>query len=343
MNNFFDSLYDALGITTVIDSLKTKESIIDTDSEIAKEDETYHSEQIEPVKFDYTPQTLDDYIGQDAAKARIRTYIKKVKTIKPVHLVVSGTRGHGKSTIVYIICNMLGVEPDTYVGGSFTIDNLKTFLQKNSEDNKLHVLFLDEIHSLSKEVSEYMLPLLKSFVMPEGNQKVKPFLMMGATTNLEILQNSSAPFLDRCDLLELDHYNSHDIKTILKNYNDKLYKKNINEEVYDLLSINIRYNPRTTLSAFDDFIIEENIETVLKGRQVIKDGLTTKDLIVLKHLAEIKSPVGNEVLAIITNQTKASYKDLQEPYLLQYGYISRKSRGRVITEKGLKLLSELQV
>jgi Holliday junction DNA helicase RuvB len=248
----------------------------------------------------------------------------------------------GKSTLIYIIAKMLGCIPDTYVGGSFTIDNLHSFLKRNAQDNQLHILFIDEIHALNREVSEYMLPLLQSFILPEGNKKVKPFILMGATTNLEILQKSSQPFLDRCDILELEHYSAQDIKQMLKNYNDRVYQKNISEDVYDLLSQNMRFNPRTSLSAFDDFIIEENVQTVLNGRQIVKNGLTTKDILVLRHLAEIKKPVGIDVLAVITQSTRETYKDLQEPFILQMGYISRTSRGRILTIKGEQLLQELK-
>jgi len=342
MPSIFDSIYEALGIHTVMDSMKEKKSNIGEENLEIENKKEYHLDKIEPIKFDYTPQTLDEYIGQKNAKSRIGTYVKKVH-LKPVHLIISGTRGHGKSTLVYIIAKMLEVPIDTYVGGSFTIENLKTFLSRNAGEPVFRILFIDEIHGISKEVSEYMLPLLQSFILPDGNVRVKPFILMGATTNLEILQKTSQPFLDRCDLIELEHYNAEDIKQMMKNYNNKLYQKNIAEEVYDLISVNTRYNPRTTLSLFDDFIIEENVHKILRGRQIVKNSLTTKDILVLKHLAEIKKPVGIEVLAIITQQTRESYKELQEPFLLAQGYISRTARGRIITEKGKRLLAEINI
>ena len=92
--------YDLLGILSlgIFDSEKAREK--------RKE---YHSDQIEPIKFDFTPSNLEEYIGQEKAKLRINTYIKKVMTIKPIHLLISGTRGHGKSTLAYIISNILGI------------------------------------------------------------------------------------------------------------------------------------------------------------------------------------------------------------------------------------------
>jgi Holliday junction DNA helicase RuvB len=336
----FDVIYEALGINFVLESFK-KDKNAQIDMTISDEKKEYHTDKIQPVKFDYTPQTLSEYIGQENAKLRIQTYVKKIKQIKPVHLIISGTRGCGKSTLCYIIAKMLGIEIDTYVGGSFTIDNLHDFLKRNAEDKVFRILFIDEIHGISREVSEYMLPLLQSFLLPIGNQKVKPFIMMGATTNLEILQKTSQPFLDRCDLIELENYDSSNIKEILVQYNDRLYKKNLSNDAFDLISKNTRFNPRTSLSVFDDVIIEENVENVLKSRQIIKDGLTTKDILVLRHLAEIGKPVGIEVLAVITNTTRENYKELVEPFLLSQGYISRTSRGRLITTKGKQILESI--
>jgi Holliday junction DNA helicase RuvB len=303
----------------------------------------YHSDTISPVKFDFTPKTLDEYIGQTNVKLRINTYIKKVNTIKPIHLIISGTRGHGKSTLAYIIADMLDYEINTYVGGSFTKDNLIKFLVKMSDSPRKQILFIDEIHGLSKEITEYMLPILQSFILPEGNLKLKPFIMIGATTNLEILQKVANPFVDRCDVLELETYTEDDIIKIIKQINDKLYFKNIDAEVYNKIANNSRYNPRTSISIFLDFLVEENIDSVLKSRQIVKDSLTVKDIIVLKHLAEIGKPVGVEVLAIITNQTKQTYMEIEEPFLLANGFISRTSRGRLITEKGKLLLQEVMI
>jgi len=336
-----DELYDLLGMFTLAETMKPERiESWPLDGMPIPEKEQYHSEQIEKVKFDYTPQTLSEYIGQENAKSRIAIYVKKVH-LKPCHLIISGTRGHGKSTLVYIIANILGAKIDTYVGGNFTIENLHNFINKNHSDNELHILFIDEVHGISRETSEYMLPILQSFILPNGNKKIKPFIMMGATTNLEILQKSSQPFLDRCDLLELEHYNADDIKQMMKNYNDKLYQKNITEEAYNLISINTRFNPRTALSLFDDFVITEDLQEVFRSRNIVKNGLTTKDIVILEHLKEIKKPVGIEVLAVITNQTRESYKEIQEPFLLRCGYISRTARGRVLTLKGETLLQEL--
>jgi Holliday junction resolvasome RuvABC ATP-dependent DNA helicase subunit len=148
--------------------------------------------------------------------------------------------------------------------------------------------------------------------------------------------------IDRCQSVNLEHYSAENIKTILKQYNDQLYRLNISEEDYDLLSVNTRYTPRIAINYFDDFAVCKDIKKVLSAHQVIKNSLTTNDVIVLEHLAEINKPIGVEVLSIITQQTKQDYMTLQEPFLIMEKYISRMSRGRIITDKGKLFLQEIK-
>ena len=89
-------------------------------------------------------------------------------------------------------------------------------------------------------------------------------------------------------------------------------------------------------------MITKDINKVLNAHRVIKNSLTTNDIIILEHLAEIDKPTGVEVLSIITQQTKQDYMTLQEPFLLMEKYISRTSRGRIITQKGKQLLAEIE-
>jgi Holliday junction DNA helicase RuvB len=327
--------FDVLGITTI---LEWGNKIFRTDKT-----EPYHSEQIKPKAYSFRPKTLDQYIGQSRAKELIDINLQKIREIKPVHFIISGSKGTGKSTLAYIIANELDYEISTYVAGSFTQENLIEFLAKNQDDKKRnHILFVDEIHGLDKSLGEFMYPLLEDFLLPVGNIKVRPFIFIGATTDKNILQKRLAPMIDRCQSVNLEHYSAEDIKAILKQYNDQLYQINISEEDYDLLSVNTRYTPRIAINYFDDLVICKDMKKVLNAHQVIKNSLTTNDVIVLEHLAEINKPVGAEVLAIITQTTKQDYMTLQEPFLIMEKLISRLSRGRIITDYGKKILQEIK-
>jgi Holliday junction DNA helicase RuvB len=327
---------DILGISQLLEWGKEKLGIK------TKDKEEYHSEQIKPKIYSFRPKTLIQYIGQERAKELININLQKIRTIKPVHFIISGSKGTGKSTLAYIIANELDFEISTYVAGSFTQENLIKFLSKNQDAQKPQILFVDEIHGLDKSIGEFMYPLLEDFLLPVGNVKVRPFIFIGATTDKNILQKRLAPMIDRCQSINLEHYSAEDIKSILKQYNEQLYQLNVEEEVYDLLSANTRYTPRISINYFDDFVICKDINKVLSAHQVIKNSLTTNDIIVLEHLAEINKPIGLEVLSIITQQTKQDYMTLQEPFLIMEKYISRMSRGRIITDKGKLLLQEIK-
>lgn len=326
--------YDILGICSL--------GLFDADKAREQERAIYHSSQITPKKFSYRPEKLENYIGQERAKELININLEKIRTIKPVHFIISGSKGTGKSSLAYIIASELKYVINTYVAGSFTMANLYEFLDKNENYPKTRILFVDEIHSLSREMGEFLYPILEDFLVPIGNIRVKPFIFIGATTDKNILAKRLSPMIDRCQSINLEHYSVHDIKLILKQYNDKVYQVNIEEEAYNILSKNCRYTPRLALSIFDDFMITKDVNKVLHAHQIIKDSLTSDDLLILKHLIEINKPIGSEVLSIIIQQTRQDYQTLIEPFLLQEGYITRTARGRLATDKANKLLQELK-
>jgi Holliday junction DNA helicase RuvB len=326
--------FDVCGITQLMAWGKEKLGI--------NNPEEYHSEQIKPKIYSFRPHTLEQYIGQERAKELININLQKIREIKPVHFIISGSKGTGKSTLAYIIANELDFEISTYVAGSFTQENLKQFLIKNQDDkNRIHILFVDEIHSLEKSLGEFMYPLLEDFLLPIGNIKVRPFIFIGATTDKNILQKRLAPMIDRCQSVNLEHYSAIDIKAILKQYNDQLYQLNISEEDYELLSVNTRYTPRISINYFDDLVICKDIKKVLSAHQVVKNSLTVDDINILGHLKEIGKPISCETLAIIIQSTKQDYITLVEPFLLMEKYISRTARDRIITNKGIELLRGL--
>jgi len=325
-------VFDVLGITQLMSWGK----------EVLGIKSKYASNQITPKKYSFRPRNLEEYIGQENAKELINLNIQKILTIKPVHFIISGSAGHGKSTLAYIIANMTKFKIHTYIGGSFTMENLQDFLVKNA-DGEPNILFIDEIHGLPKELAEFLYPLVEDFILPLGNIKVRPFIFIGATTDKNILLKRFNPLVDRCGCqINLSHYKAEDIKRILKQYNDQIYQVNIEEEIYNILSVNTRYNPRISIALFDDYMICQDIQKVLKAHRIIKNSLTTDDILIMEHLLEINKPVGVETLAIIIQQTKQDYQTLIEPFLIQQGYLSRTARGRVITEKSKKLLQEIK-
>jgi len=326
-------LYDVLGIMSM--------GLIKVPPKEKEEPILYIPKEIPPMKCSFRPRILEEYIGQSNAKELIRLNIEKIKTIKPVHFIINGTRGHGKSTLAYIIAKELDFKIHTYIGGSFSMTNLNDFLLENQAGG-YHILFIDEIHGLIKEIAEFMYPIIEDFEYPINNDKLRKFIMIGATTDKNILLKKFGPLVDRCGAqINLEHYQPEDIKKILKQYNAQTHKMDIDDSIYDILSVNTRFNPRTSLALFDDYVVCRDINKVLRAHRVVKDSLTTDDMIILKHLSDVGEPVGVETLAIITQQTKEDYISLIEPFLLQHGYMSRTSRGRVVTTKGKDLVRSI--
>ena len=327
--------YDLLGIATVMETIKEKVGFLR---------KKYTPEEVKPVKFIYRPKTLTEYIGQERAKELVNLTLAKIRTIKPIHILISGTKGCGKSTLANIIASELGFDINWTIGGAFTMEALQKFLVKNQDAKQPQILFIDEIHNLSKEVGEYLYPVIEDFILPEGsNLKLRPFIFMGATTEKNMLMKKFAPLVDRCgaDII-LEQYTAEDIKNILKQYNDKIYQLNIAEEVYEILSKNVRFTPRIALTFFDDFVVCKDIDKVLSAHRVVMNGLTTTDIKILNHLKDVNKPVGIEALAMIVGLTRVDFQYCVEPFLIAQGYMSRTARGRVLTSKGETLLQEIK-
>jgi Holliday junction DNA helicase RuvB len=300
--------------------------------------------EITPIKFIYRPKFFKEYIGQERAKDLVNLNLQKIRTIKPIHFLISGNKGCGKSTLANIIGNELNFPITYHIGGAFTMEALIKFLSKNQDSKEPQVLFVDEIHNLEKTLGEYLYPIIEDFILPEGNNiKLKPFIFIGATTEKNALVKRFAPLIDRCQAdIILEPYTPEDIKAILKQYNDKIYQENITEEVYDLLSKNTRLTPRIALAFFDDFMVCKDPQRVLLAHRVIKNSLTTSDIQILQHLKEVGKPIGIETLAMIVGVTKVDFNYCIEPFLINQGYMSRTARGRILTLKGEQLLQELK-
>lgn len=351
-------IWDVLGIAT-IGFVKRPEA----ESNSISEQEKFRLGELEPTQEKFRPQTFEQYIGQQRAKEKVTMSLEliiKGLQEKPNwlmqnqkeyfnHFIIAGKAGTGKTTLAYIIGNLLNFKVHTYIGGSFTREDLGEFL-KNNLDDKYHVLFIDEIHALKKDIAEFMYPIIEDFVIGEDRKKIKPFILIGATTELYQLEKTVKPFLDRCGgtPIILENYTPEDIEKMLRQYNDKSFKKNVPDEVYKTLSQNTRYVPRISIARFKEYISCDNIDKVLRANRVIKNGLTDRDIKVLELLNETKNkkgdnvPVGMETLAIISGTDKMEYKETIEPFLLSEGYAIRTSRGRLISEKGRKLLAELK-
>ena len=292
-------------------------------------------------KFEFRPQEWNQFVGQEEAKERAKTIIKKVKKGLKAHFLVDGIKGHGKTTFVELLAKDIYAHLIKRVGKQIDEDGLVDIINEiNATDGKPIIFFVDEIDSMDWKVIKILNPIIESFEI--SGKKIRPFIFAGATINKHILIKNNPDTLDRIPThIKFKRYNANEIKTILKQYHKQLYKEyTISENVFDELGKNCKFNPRTSIALLEEYIVEEDIQKVLKNCHIIKDGLTEIDIRLLKILSESKRAMGCNSLAQKAGLAQNEYVREFEPYLVEYEYINRVP-SRVITEKGLQLLKEV--
>ena len=291
-------------------------------------------------KFIYRPQTFDDYIGQYNAKKILELNIKKIKLIKPIHILLSGRRGYGKTTLARIIANNLGAKIIEIIGSQIsTTEELEKILNQITSSQETHViLFIDEIETLKYDMCKYLNPILEDFKINDKN--IKPFTLIGATINKSHLVKKVDDFVSRFQVqIEMERYSQENIVTILKNYRSQLFPEyNINQNIYEQIANNCRYTPRTAIALLEDVIIENNISQILTYHRIIKNSLTNMDIKILQILHDNEKPIGASALSQMSGLPQSDYEQVNEPFLIEEGYILRSNRGRIITKKGNKFL-----
>jgi Holliday junction DNA helicase RuvB len=329
-------------ITGFSDIIFKKEDNIGEEPAISEQktaQELYIQQPNQPVKFQYRPKNFEEYISQEKAKDKVKLTIDLIIRGFPKNFLLMGNSGHGKTTLAGIIANTLGFKFNIYVGSCFDIDTMNDFLIKNEKSAIPNILFIDEAGELDKKTLTYMLPLIEDFKF--DGVDLRKFITILATTDSYVISKRCPAFLTRVTTIYLEDYTVDDLKILLKQYNSQIHKANISDEDYEILAKNVRFNPRIALLYLDYLVACGNLEKVLKMNRIIKDGLDDIDIRILEFLKNTGKPVGEESISIISNMTRAEYKELREPYLLRSGLLSRTNKGRILTDKGLLFLQGL--
>lgn len=304
------------------------------------------------------PQFLDEYIGQDHVKENMKVYIEAAKKRKePLdHVLLYGPPGLGKTTLANIIANEMHSKIKITSGPAIEKPgDLATILTGLSE---FDVLFIDEIHRISKNIEEILYPALEDFVLdivigkgPTAKSiriNLPKFTLIGATTRAGSL---TTPLRDRFGIIErLDLYNVSDLKKIV-NRSAKILKIDIDDEASEEIAKRSRGTPRIAnrlLKRVRDYAtvlgngnISLYITKVALEKLDIDDiGLDSLDKRLLKTLIEKYGgrPVGIETLATTLGEEVSTIEDVYEPYLIQIGFISRTPRGRIAMPAAYKHL-----
>ena len=288
----------------------------------------------------YRPAEFNEYIGQIKAKRRLISRIEGAKKLNETmgHTLLTGSAGHGKTTLAYIIAKQLGLKVVELVGGSLKSEQQVVDKIAECEGG---ILFLDEIHKLSNKLGNFLLPIIEDFQVQ--GKKIKPFTLIAATTELGQLEKHLKPFVQRFPIqIELEDYNTEEIVTIIKQFHGKKYNDiKIDDHIYNTIALNCRLTPRIAISLLKDYICSENIKEVFENNQIVKDGFTLRDIKVLNYLNTKPMGASKVTISSFLGTSNSNYDSLIEPYLLKNDLIEISSR-RKITIRGKEFLNEIK-
>ena len=309
--------------------------------------------QVEDVKLDRTlrPETLENYVGQDRVKDNLRIAIDAARMRgEPLdHTLLYGPPGLGKTTLAYILGHEMGANLKVTSGPAIERPGDLAALLTNLQEND--ILFVDEIHRLSRLVEEVLYPALEEFAIdlligkgPGARSlrlQLKPFTLIGATTRFAMM---SAPLRDRFGAIyRLEFYSPDETQKILGR-SSKILGLETSEKGLGEIAKRSRGTPRLAnrlLRRVRDFaqvrangkITDEVAAEALSMLEVDSLGLDEVDHKVLRALVERfdGGPVGLDTVAAAISEEPDTVMDVYEPYLLQLGFLERTPRGRAAT------------
>ena len=307
------------------------------------------------------PKVWDEYIGQEMIKKNLNILIEAAKERgqMPEHILLYGPAGLGKTTLAYIIGSVLEVPVHTTSGPM--IERAGDIVSLASAMENGGVLFIDEIHRLSKNIEEVLYPIMESgsisIIVGKGPTarsveiNLPPIVIIAATTQVGKL---STPLRTRFSggVMRLIPYTENEITQIVLR-SAAVLDITIPERAAAIIAQRARSTPRIAnylLKRVRDYaqihntvITSEIVQNALSERDIDEHGLTAEDRAVLKIIFEAFSggPVGIQALATTLSEDVRTIEEVYEPFLVQAGFIERTPRGRSITEKGIAYLQSL--
>ena len=297
------------------------------------------------------PHRLSDFIGQKEIVENLKVCLTAARQRKePLeHVLLSGPPGLGKTSLAHIIAHEMNTKVTATSGPA--IEKAGDLIGILTNLDKGDILFIDEIHRLSKVVEEFLYPAMESFqidfVIDKGPYaktikfNLKPFTLVGATTRTGLL---AAPLRSRFGIFyNLDFYLVEDLARIAR-HSAKTLGMNIDEEAAFEIGRRARGTPRIAnrlLRRIRDYAQVGKVDKIdigvagkaLDDLGIDKAGLDEMDRKVLKLILETYGggPVGIDSLAASLNEEIDTVADTVEPYLLKAGFLKRTSRGRLAT------------
>jgi Holliday junction DNA helicase RuvB len=306
----------------------------------------------EPGEISLRPQSLDEFVGQEAIKRNLRVFIKAAKGRSDAldHVLFHGSPGLGKTSLANIIANELKVNINSTSGPVIErpgdLAAILTSLQPKD------VLFIDEVHRLNHVVEEILYPAMEDhqldIIIGQGPSArtmkipLPPFTLVGATTRTGLL---TPPLRDRFGvILRVEFYKPEDLQKIVLNSAGLLDIPVERDGAFEIARRS-RGTPRVANRILrrvrdyaqveaDGIVTLEVAKGALKMLDVDDQGLDRMDRHILLTIIKKFSggPIGLDTLSAAVSEEKDTLEDVYEPFLIQLGFIKRTPRGRVATQ-----------
>jgi holliday junction DNA helicase RuvB len=327
-------------------------------SQAAAEETQFLAPKIRPdedeLERSLRPRSLDEFVGQERVKEQLSITLDAAKARKEAldHLLLIGPPGLGKTSLAYIVREELGVGLRSVAGPALERKGDVAAILTGLEERD--VLFVDEIHRLSRAVEEILYPALEDFrldiVVGQGpaartlTLDLPPFTLIGATTRTGLL---TTPLRDRFGMtFRLEHYEPDELGLIVRR-SARILGVEISDDAAMEIASRARGTPRIAnriLRRVRDVaevrhegkITLAIAQEALTLMEVDADGLERSDRALLHAIVEKfdGGPVGLSTLAVALGEEPDTIEDVYEPYLLQLGFIQRTPRGRMVTKLG---------
>ncbi len=314
--------------------------------------------EVDVFEASIRPQSLDDFIGQEAARANLRVFIQAAKGRGDAldHVLFAGPPGLGKTTLAQIMAKEMGVGFRSTSGPVIAKAGDLAALLTNLEERD--VLFIDEIHRLNPAVEEILYPAMEDYqldlIIGEGPaaRSVKidlaKFTLVGATTRAGLLTN---PLRDRFGIpVRLNFYTIDELERVVSR-GARVLGAPMSGEGAREIARRSRGTPRIAgrlLRRVRDFAAVDGVAVIdagaadraLRMLEVDNEGLDALDHRYLNCIARNYDggPVGIETISAALSEPRDALEEVVEPYLLQQGFIGRTPRGRVLTLRAYRHL-----
>jgi holliday junction DNA helicase RuvB len=307
----------------------------------------------EELERSLRPRTLGDFVGQERVKEQLKIALEAAQARGEAldHVLLAGPPGLGKTSLAQIIRNELGVGIRQVAGPGLERKDIAAIL--TSLDAR-DVLFIDEIHRMSRATEEILYPALEDFrldlVMGQGpaartlTLDLAPFTLVGATTRTGLL---TTPLRDRFGLtFRLDLYDATELAAIVHR-SARILNVAIDDDAAELVAARSRGTPRIANRILrrvrdvaevrhEGAVTTAVAEEALTLLEVDWAGLERFDRELLRAVVEKfgGGPVGLSTLAVSLGEEAETIEDVYEPFLLQLGFLQRTPRGRMVTDLG---------